>query len=238
MKKAIDYGTFIIVLAITNFLFSSAAVAAQQEGARITLPIDRYEFGVVAEGALVTYDFEINNAGNAVLSIKKALSSCSCLTINSFNESISPGESGTVSVSLNTNGYGGNEVVRQVTIQTNDPESPQIALTVSGRVDKIFSMTPEIVKLRGRAGDPVSTSVTIFPEENYDFEILGVRIKKGKYIECSVQEICENGQRGCMVTVESTKSEKGLFFDKIFLDTDSAVVPEIVIGVFGKIEES
>jgi hypothetical protein len=40
------------------------------------------------------------------------------------------------------------------------------------------------------------------------------------------------------MTIECNKGEKGLFFDKIYIDTDSDVVPEISIGVFGKMEDA
>lgn len=199
---------------------------------------DRYEFGTVPEGTLVAYDFEIENAGEGVLSIQKAVSGCSCLTVESYDEMISSGGVGRVSVSLDTDGYGGGEVVRTVTILTSDPDTPRLTLTVSGMVEKTFSIDQEIVKLEGKENEPVVAMVRIFPEEKYDFRVVGVRTKKGRYIECSFKEIVEDGRCGCLLTIQSTKKEKGLFFDKIFVDTDSSVVPELSIGVFGKIEES
>jgi hypothetical protein len=236
MKGKNIYGPlFLFVLGLSILPVSLGAVENKQVP-MASVPTQHFEFGTVPEGELVDYAFSIENNGLEPLSIQKAVSSCSCLTIKSYDEVIPPGETGNVAVSLDTDGYGGGAITRRVTIKTNDPEVPQLDLTVSGQVDKTYTIAPEIVKLSGRAGEAVSETVRIFPEEKYDFKVVGIRTKQGKYIECTIEEIVEGGRCGAEVTIESTRNEKGLFFDKVYLDTDSSVVPEISIGVFGKIE--
>jgi hypothetical protein len=237
MRKKIG---FILRGALVALCLLFPVMSGAVEGAEnpcIVISQEVYDFGTVPEGARVAHEFTIENRGDESLSLQKAVSSCSCLTINSYDELVPLGKTGTVSVSFDSAGYGGQNVVRKVTIQTDDPDTPQLILSVSGRVDKTYTISPEIVKLTCREGEGSCAKVTIYPEEKYAFNVLGVRMKKGEYIECSIEEIENDGRKGCCLTVQSTRKEKGVFFDKVFVDTDSAVVPEISIGVFGKIEE-
>jgi hypothetical protein len=238
MKSKSIFSPLLLLLLGLSILPATLGASENSQFPTVSAPVQQYDFGTVPEGVLVNHEFAVENKGGPPLSIRKAVSSCSCLTIQSYDELILPGETGNVSVSLDTDGYGGGEVTRQIAVKTSDPEMPQLTLTVSGHVDKTYVISSEIVKLSGRAGERVSETVKIFPEEKYDFKVIGVRTKQGKYIECSFEEIVEDGRSGCLLTIEGLKGEKGLFFDKIFVDTDSTVVPGISIGVFGKIEES
>lgn len=238
MKKEINNKLLCFIVIGLSILPAFLGAVENMGGPKAFVSQDRYEFEAVPEGTLVAYEFEIENSGGDVLSIEKAVSSCSCLSVESYDDMIRPGGFGRVSVSLDTDGYGGGKVVRTVTLLTSDPDTPQLTLIVSGRVDKTYSIDPEIVKLTGKANEHVAATVTIFPEEMYEFKVLGIRTKNDEYIECSFDEIVEDGRCGYLLTIQSKKKEKGLFFDKIFVDTDSTVVPELSIGVFGKIEAS
>lgn len=236
MKKRIVKRYIGICLMAVMFLSASAFAAQQQAGPKLVVPADHYAFGAVPEGTLVAHEFEIKNVGDAPLFLQKAVSSCSCLSVLSCDESVPPGETGRISVRFNSSGYGGDDVVRKVTIQTNDPVSPQVTVTVSGKVDKIYTISSEIVKLKGKVGDEVTGTVTICPEAPYDFQIVGLRMKKGEYIDCSYEECLMDGRKAWLLTIRGSKNEKGPFFDQIYLDTDSDVAPEISVGVFGKME--
>ena len=62
-----QFSSGIAVVLICIFLTASIAAA----GPVITVPVDRHDFGSVAEGAEVVHDFVIRNTGDAELVITR-----------------------------------------------------------------------------------------------------------------------------------------------------------------------
>lgn len=226
------------VILFSVALFVPPAVSDTVDNQGMTFPSSRFDFGTVPEGAVVSHVFEIPNDSDTELALNQASAGCSCVIINSYDERIAPGAAGAVSVSFDTSGYGGNTMVREIKVQTSDRDMPELTLSLTGVVEKVYTLSPEIAKLTGKITEEVQTTVNVFPEEKYAFHILGARAQKGVNIEYAVEEINQGGRKGFALKIKSKAKNKGLFFDKIFLDTDSDVVPEITIGVFAKIKDA
>ena len=92
--------------------------------------------------------------------------------------------------------------------------------------------------MRGPAEKQLSGSVTIIPEEKYQFKIVEVKAKIGKNINYKFEEIKKSQRSGYLLTVENLKKTKGSYFDTIILKTTSKIRPEIKINVYGNIAES
>ena len=201
-------------------------------GAAIHVPETRYRFDPVPEGRAVEHTFILGNNGDSPLRILKAEATCSC-THATFDETIAPGGRGRVHVVVETDGDGGRDVAITVAVQTSDPAQPVIRLELAGHVEKLMEVTPPIVRLQGPAGKPLTRTVTIRPAEKYPFSIVESKARKGEHLTYRLaRKNLSKQPDGYDLTVTVTGNQKGRYFDKIVLTTDSPHKPEIVISIF------
>jgi hypothetical protein len=101
-------------------LFSLVALA--QSGPKVIVQPEKYDFGEVTEGKVLTYDFTIKNGGSDVLQIKDVRPTCGCTVAKIEKKELKKGESAKVSITFNTDGRPGNQH-KAVNISTNDPQN-------------------------------------------------------------------------------------------------------------------
>ena len=209
----------------TSALLSPVAVA----------PAHGYEFAPVVEGAKIKHGFVIENRGSAPLQIEKVRPSCGCTTV-SYDKEIPPGGEGTVSVEVNTRGYGGRRLWKRILVETNDPEHPKFYLKIGGNVEEFAHIEPHNVQLMGPSEKELKQQVSIIPLEKYPFTIVGVTAEHGDNIRFKLQNLKTPQTTKYLLTIENRKKEKGRYRDLILLKTDSPVRPEIRIAVYGHIK--
>ncbi len=92
-----------------------------------------YDFGNVAEGKAVAYEYTFRNLGKKDLIIRKIATSCGCTTGAPSGTIIKPGDVGSIKVNFGTSGYS-NRQGKTVTVLTNDPKNPSVVLRLTGNV--------------------------------------------------------------------------------------------------------
>lgn len=102
---------------------------------------------------------------------------------------------------------------------------------------KFATITPKNIQLFGSAGTPVKGTVAIVPEKNYPFKIVKIRAQSGRNIRYALKEDKSTKKLTYVLTIENLKNEKGRYYDKIELETDSKIKPKISIPVYGRITE-
>lgn len=128
MNKGIFFPGWICFLA-----FLSVGPAAAQ-GPEITFSQEKWDFGRIKEGEVVTHVFSFTNTGDAVLEIQRVRTSCGCAAALVSQKKLSPGEKGEIKVTFNTRGYSGN-VTKYVYVHSNDPRRSHVQLAVSASID-------------------------------------------------------------------------------------------------------
>ncbi len=108
-------------------------------------------------------------------------------------------------------------------------------MTISGEVEKFVTITPSLVRLSGRDGQPIEEVVTIIPAEKYPFKIIEAKAINGKRIDYNLSEIKTASGQQYVLTVKNIKTGKGRYLDTIVLKTTSKYRPEINIQVYGDI---
>ena len=103
----------------------------------ISVDDDTYEFGSAMEGSFVRHVFVITNTGNETLEISRVHSTCGCTTSALPTKSLAPGQSVDLEVVFDTAGYGGRDVVKSLSIESNDPRTPQLWIRMSGSVARL-----------------------------------------------------------------------------------------------------
>ena len=153
----------------------------------------------------------------------------------SYPRHIPAGGEGTIKIKVNTSGYGGRQIKKNISVITDDPQQPQINLVISGKVNNFAVISPRFAHLTGPAGKPLKVDVDIAPEDQYPFKILNVTAQNGANIKYRLARKNSQGHERYVLTVENTKPDKGRYADTILLQTDSKVKPEIEIRVYGNI---
>jgi Protein of unknown function (DUF1573) len=93
-----------------------------------------FDFGTLNSGDVVSHEFTFKNTGNADLVISQATGSCGCTVPEYPKDPISPGKQGTIKVTFNSEGQGG-QIAKTITILANTIPATKV-LTVSAEVIK------------------------------------------------------------------------------------------------------
>jgi len=133
-----------------------------------------FDWGTSPEGTdLITHAFVVANRGKDSLRITNIRSSCGC-TVGEYDSVIVPGGTGSVKVKFNKSGRTGSQA-SNVSIFTNDPENPQVRLTIRGFIQTALDISPRWQNLFSERGN-VKGRVS-FTTRNRNFAV-----KKAEYI--------------------------------------------------------
>lgn len=122
-----------------------AAVATDGPRPVIEVPETRQDGGVVEEGTVVPFRFEVENRGRADLEVTQVKPSCGC-TIAKWDRVIKPGARGTIEAQMNTLYFHGT-VTKHLTLFSNDPARPQVELTITARLLPLVKISPDSTAL-------------------------------------------------------------------------------------------
>ena len=124
---------------------------------------------------------------------------------------------------------------KKAVIHSNDPYRPQFALTMNGQVKPFAQIKPQHIIIRGFVGEPLRRRVTVVPSRDNPFAITEVKAKHGDNIKIA-WETKETPQGiTYLVDVENIRTERGRYYDTLYLMTDSTLKPQIPIQVRGSI---
>ncbi|MGK9368925.1 DUF1573 domain-containing protein [Melioribacter sp. Ez-97] len=99
----------------------------------IELEKNKIDFGEIEEGALKEAAVKIKNSGKSTLVIRDIKSTCGCTAALISSAQIDPGKENELKVKLDTKGREG-ELVRTITIFSNDPDNPKQVITVTANI--------------------------------------------------------------------------------------------------------
>ncbi|MDZ4757165.1 MAG: DUF1573 domain-containing protein [Bacteroidota bacterium] len=71
-------------------------------GPNIEFESEKYDFGSIKQGTIVTHTFSFKNSGDQPLIINKVSPSCGCLVSAFTKEPIAPGAEGSITVKFNS----------------------------------------------------------------------------------------------------------------------------------------
>lgn len=115
-------------------LQSSAAASGFKDSTSVQMIDSVYNFGKIAEGDKVEYNFRFRNMGKNPLIIASAVPGCGCTIADKPDAPVSPGQIGIIKVVFNSKGKMG-DITKEVTVTSNAyPSFPQ--LLIKGEVTK------------------------------------------------------------------------------------------------------
>lgn len=244
MSKRLFSMTLALVLAVTAIAQEKATKGATDtaKAPRLTLVEPLKDFGTVPKGTKIDWAFEIKNTGTADLEIISAKPTCGC-TVADFDKIIKPGQKGRVAAVVDTTGFAG-PISKAVTLETNDPNTPNAQVTISAIVKPYVEAYPAgYVRFNMLQGDTEKQSVTLYSEEEEPFEIVKVespqewiKVEPKKLTGTDVvPEIGRKGQSQYKldITVGGDDARIGPLAEKIHIVTNSKHQPEYWVSVAG-----
>ena len=127
---------------------------------------------------------------------------------------------------------------KHATIYTNDTRRRQLGLVVTGFVERVYTISPRRLVLKGFADEAISKKISIKPVEKYAFKILEAKAQRGENIKVALAEVKAGPSvKEYEITVANLKKEKGRYVDTVELKTDSKLRPQIKIFVRGDINQ-
>jgi len=110
----------VFLILATIFNWSSNLIYAQ--GPNIKFDIDTADFGTIAEGDSVVFDFWFTNIGTDSAKINQAYPACGCTYPTFTQGKIAPGARGKIHVVFHSKGFGGQSLLKEVIIINTGPE--------------------------------------------------------------------------------------------------------------------
>lgn len=228
-----------ISISFVIMMFAAVAIAAP----RMTIVEPIKDFGTVAKGEVLTYQFQIKNTGDQDLEILKVQPACGC-TVAKYDAVIKPGETGMVEAAVKTETFQG-PISKPVTIQTNDPDMPTAQVSIRANVKPYVEAYPAgFVRFNLLQGDKDKRSVVLYSEEEEPFTIESIEVPgdwvKVDYAPVAKAERAPVGREGqnqykLDVIVGGASAPVGPLMDKIRIHTSSKHQPEYLLTLSGMV---
>jgi hypothetical protein len=201
---------------------------------RAVLRAASHDFGEIEAGARLEHRFEIANRGDQVLELKPVGSSCGCRASLTGAETVFPGETGSLTVSLDTDGQAGPKSA-WVRVATNDPLYPEIQLLLQAQIAGDLRVAPPRLYL-GRVGADQSRSASVDVElTTPSVEISSIRTSSER-LKVKADRLAPPS-RGVRLNVTlPPQGARGRINDRIVVATTSELQPEVEIEVLASVE--
>src|SRR5262249_49790947 len=119
----------------------AAAAIVDGVGARIEFATNIYDFGRVKSGDPVKYTYYFTNTGDVLLELTDVHPSCGCTAAGEYTKKVEPGHSGQIPIQFNSGNFNG-QVVKTVTVTSNDKKQPTVVLQLKGTIWKPIDLSP------------------------------------------------------------------------------------------------
>lgn len=141
---------------------------------KAVVPESVIDVGRVAKGEKIKRSFALKNEGTEALVIREVKSSCGCAVAN-FDESIAPGETGTIEAVVSTENFSG-PIAKSVTVFTNDASNPQFNLVIKADIQAQIEVEPGYARFIVVEGRGVEESQQkLWTTDGPDLEIRSVK---------------------------------------------------------------
>jgi hypothetical protein len=154
-----------------------------------------YDWGAALQGEVVKHNFVVMNKGGAPLAITQVKPSCGCTTVAKPDKPIDPGQTGVVTLEIDTKRFTG-AIKKTADIHSNAGSNPS-RVTMGGKVDTFFVLEPAAPKIDIIRGiEPEPTKVTLRRNAQSSF-----KIKEVKTESKVLQPIFEEVEPGNVYTI-------------------------------------
>lgn len=217
---------------------SSSAAAKASAGPKAVAVDPIHDFGALPTGAPAVHAFTLRNDGSAPLLLREIRSDCAC-TAASYDQTIAPASTGEVRIALDTAELSG-PLVRTITVLTNDPATPSIALTVKADVRPVLVLKPGYARYSHVQKETAGLiGQTLYAADGADFRVLSVE-SPYPYLAASFREAAAAeriqgvaGRQWRVETALSPEAPAGGLSDWVTIKTDHPRQRSVRLAISG-----
>lgn len=203
-----------LLLAATCALLTSPVLA----GARAVVAEPVIDLGTVARGDKVEHRFELENTGDATLTVREVKAACGC-TVMRFDKTIAPGATGAITAALDTRNISGS-IAKSVTVFTTDPENPRLNLVIKANIQPQVEVRPgyaRFIVVEGK-GSSVSKQ-TLWAAAGPSLEVTAVR-SPFPFVKAESRRSEREGRWDIVLTLDRNRAPVGPMADFVEVETN------------------
>lgn len=216
-----------------------ASFGMGQDWANKMFKVRSHDFGAVAKGAKVYYDFEVENIYEETVHIASVRSSCGCTSPSIKNDTLKTWEKGAIVAKLNTDSFLGHKSAT-VTVTIDKPFYAEVQLNVSSNIRGDVVFEPGAVQFGTvEQGEPGEAKVHVSQAGRSDWQITDVR-SNDDYLAVEMNETNRGGGRvGYDLKVRLKENAPvGFISSQLALITNDGRSPSVSLPVEGKVESA
>lgn len=185
----------LVGLATARGAADAAAVTNAVKGPKIECAEANHDFGVLTNEELVVYAYTIRNAGTQALLIERVQTSCGCTTTALKERTIAPGKEVQLETRLSMQGRAGGKQHKTITVYSNDPKKPQLALSLSGEIKRDVELQPDRIFFRQISGEPLAPQTSmVLSTTGKPFHLTSVETNEANFCRVTWRAV-EEGRR-------------------------------------------
>ncbi len=226
-----------ITIAIGLLIIFACPVSAK-EWARGMFETAEHDFGTIARGAKVHYDFVFQNKFKEDIHVASVRTSCNCTTPQILKHDLKTWEKTAIRAVFNTRSFVGARSAT-VTVVIDKPFFAEVQLTVKGYVRRDIVFDPGAIEFGAvDAGQGSTRSIHLKYAGRPNWKVTDV--KGPNYYEINLAEDRRiNGRVWYTMRVRLlSNAPAGYFHDQLVLETNDQKMKRIPLAVSGRIVES
>lgn len=216
-----------------------ASMGMSQDWANKMFQVRSHDFGAVAKGAKVYYEFELQNVYEETVHIAGVRSSCGCTSPSIKNDTLKTWEKGAIVAKLNTDSFLGHKSAT-VTVTIDKPFYAEVQLNVSTDIRGDLVFQPGAVQFGNiEQGEGAVAKVHVTQAGRSDWKITDVR-SNDDFLGVELNETNRGGGRVGYDLVVRLKDNApvGFISSQLALITNDSRSPSVSLPVEGKVESA
>ena len=180
-----------------------------------------HDFGRVKGEPVISHSFALENRGDSSLVVRRVVTSCGCTTPDARSFTIAPGDTRNLPIKFDLHGRSGKQ--RQfVTLHTNDPDTPRLALQIMGNAVPPVDISPRTLNLKQVDPDNLDAharTITLTSTSEEPF-----KVEKVEALNQRARAVVTHAEDGRSATVEVTplpQTGEGNFTDILMIHTSN-----------------
>lgn len=208
--------------------------APQLQPPKIVFEETEHDFGEILQGSNVTHTFTFKNDGEGTLEIGKLKTSCGCTAALASRDKLESGDKGEVKVTFTSGKFKGN-ITKTVTVPSNDPKNPEVALHIKAVVKVDIDITPNSLNFGDMRRVSSATKVlTLTKLDGTKIKIVKIESKSENITASIENETEERASYNINITFSAGQLPR-VFAEKLKIYTDSAIQPVLEVFVRARV---
>jgi hypothetical protein len=190
-----------------------------------------YDFGKVSGTETVAGKFVFKNTGDGLLTLQKPVTTCGCTLADLKTSSLKPGEETELGFTLNL-GKTRSQVQKYIRVLSDDPDSPEVQLTIKADYTPLYDLAPNTVNVALRQGADTNITVRIKRTDGQKLDSLSVKSTKD-WIVAKTQSGASASDAELILAIKPEGAGRRFAEQVQILGSDNA--PIATVSVLGRI---